>query len=124
MVQEYERDIILPPPEFRDRPIPAPRTRRRPIPLPASRTKIERTSEPLRDHAELCEISIRNNKDPQLSETREALQIHIRDLLGRKRGLKFIETLVVKFEKTVDDEGISKTVKPKSSLTKWKSLKG
>lgn len=42
MVQDYEQNIILPPPEFRDdyKPIPAPRTKR---PVPTPRTKIERT---------------------------------------------------------------------------------
>ena len=39
MVQEYENNIIPPPPEFRDKPIPTPRTKKQ-KPVPAPRTKI------------------------------------------------------------------------------------
>ena len=42
MVEDYEENIILPPPEFRDdyKPIPAPRTYK---PVPTPRTNIEQT---------------------------------------------------------------------------------
>ena len=39
MVQEYENNIIPPPPEFRDKPVPASRTKTQ-KPVPAPRTKI------------------------------------------------------------------------------------
>ena len=39
MVQEYENNIIPPPPEFRDKPVPAPRTKTQ-KPVPAPRAKI------------------------------------------------------------------------------------
>ena len=47
MVQDYEDNIILPPPEFRDdyKPIPKPRTKK-PTPLP--RTKIEQVDKALK----------------------------------------------------------------------------
>ena len=39
MVQEYEYNIISPPPEFSDKPVPAPRTKTQ-KPVPAPMTKI------------------------------------------------------------------------------------
>ena len=40
MVQDYEENIIPPPPEFQDRPVPKPRTIKRPIPAPRSVKKM------------------------------------------------------------------------------------
>ena len=41
MVQDYEDNIILPPPEFRDdyKPVPKPRTIKRPVPTPRINVK-------------------------------------------------------------------------------------
>ena len=54
MVQDYEKNIILPPMEFSDKPVPAPRTKK-PVPaprskkpVPAPRTKIEQTAKALK----------------------------------------------------------------------------
>ena len=49
MVQQYEDNIIIPPPEFRDdyKPIPAPRTKKTlqaPIPTPRTKKTIRKTS--------------------------------------------------------------------------------
>ena len=48
MVQQYEENIILPPPEVRDRPIPKPRTKN-PLqaPIPTLRTKKQTTEKPV-----------------------------------------------------------------------------
>ena len=48
MVQQYEENIILPPPEFRDRPIPKPRTKK-PLqaPIPTLRTKKQTSEKPV-----------------------------------------------------------------------------
>ena len=68
MVEDYEDNIILPPPEFRDgyKPVPMPRTKqpvvKKPLPLP--RTKIEQVSKALKGYTKSYEISIKNNKDP------------------------------------------------------------
>ena len=53
MAKEYEENIILPPPEFRDnyKPVPAPRTKK-PMDkqVPAPRTKIEQTDKALKGY--------------------------------------------------------------------------
>ena len=106
MVKDYEDNIILPPPEFRDdyKPIPAPRTKK-PVPLP--RTKIEQVDKALKGYTKSFEISTKNNKDPlaQLQNTRKATAYHIKSILASMKGLKFIETLRVTFT-TISDGGI------------------
>ena len=101
MVKDSEDNIILPPPEFRDdyKPIPAPRTIRRPAPLP--RTKIEQLNKALKGYTESYNINIKNEKDPliQLQNTRTAIGNHLKSILESMKGLKFIETLEVKFIK-------------------------
>ena len=71
LVHDYEKNIILPPKEFRDgyKPVPMPRTKK-PIPLP--RTKIEQTNKALKGYTKSFEINIKNNKDPlmQLQNTK------------------------------------------------------
>ena len=115
MVQDYEKNIILPPIEFRDgykpvpatrtkKPVPAPRTKK---PVPAPRTKIEQTG-----YTKSYEINIKNNKDPlmQLQNTRKAVANHIENILISMKGLKFAETLRVTFEKeTGHEERVIKT---------------
>ena len=110
MVQEYEDNIILPPPEFRDdyKPVPKPRTIK-PVPLP--RTKIEQVAKALKGYVESFKISIKNNEDPldQLQSTRRAIETHIVSLVASMKGLKFVETLKVTFKKLVNDEIVYKT---------------
>ena len=111
MVQDYEKNIILPPIEFRDgyKPVPATRTKK---PVPAPRTKIEQTSKALNGYTKSYEISIKNDKDPlvQLNSTRKGLVYHITSVLTSMKGLKFAETLRVTFEKeTGHEERVIKT---------------
>ena len=115
------------------RPVPAPRTKK-PIPLPRNnnkalynvvqtpssskkpiptpRTVIEPTAKALKGYTHSYEISIKNNKDPlvQLQNTRKAMAIHIENMLASMKGIKFLETLRVTFEKTTGrEERIIKT---------------
>ena len=89
MVQDYEDNIIQPPPEFRDdyKPTPKPRTKK-PTPLP--RTKIEEFDKALKGYTKSFEINIKNNKDPliQLQNTRLALKYYIIKTLTSMKGLK------------------------------------
>ena len=121
MVQDYEENIIAPPPEFRDdyKPIPKPRAMK-PIPLP--RTKIEQVAKALKGYTKSFEIGIKNNKDPlaQLQNTRKAVEHHIVKILTPMKGLKFVETLRVTFKKMVKDKTEYKTAhfnsKPKTII--------
>ena len=110
MVQDYEDNIILPPPEFRDdyKPTPKPRTKK---PVPAPRTKIEQVAKALKGYTESFEIGIKNNKDPlaQLQNTRKDVEYHIIKILTSMKGLKFVETLIVTFKKLTKDEIVYKT---------------
>ena len=115
MVKDYEDNIILPPPEIRDgyKPVPMPRTKqplvKKPVPLP--RTKIEQASKALKGYTKSYEISIKNDKDPlvQLQNTRKGVESHIKDILTSMKGIKYIETLKVTFEKMSSGELVSKT---------------
>ena len=111
MVSDYEENIIPPPLEFRDgyKPVPASRTK---IPIPLPRTKIDQKKRALKGFTKSYEISIKNSKDPlvQLQNTRKAVANHIENLLISMKGLKFVETLRVTFEKqTGREERIIKT---------------
>ena len=130
MVRDYEENIIPPPLEFRDgyKPVPVPRTKR-PVaaprtkipvaaprmikkPVPAPRTIIQETNKALKGFTKSYEINIKNSKDPlmQLQNTRKAVAIHIEKILKSMKGLKFVETLRVTFEKqTGREEKIIKT---------------
>ena len=115
IVQDYEENIILPPVEFRDdyKPIPKPRSKqlvvKKPIPMP--RTKIEQTERALKGFTKSYEIGIKNNKDPsiQMQNTRKATEYHINKLLNEMKGLKYVETLKVTFEKNSDNEIVEKS---------------
>ena len=82
MVQSYEDNIILPPPEFRDdhKPTPAPRKLKNFKPVPLTRTKIEETNKALKGYTKSYEINIKFKKDPlrQLQSTRSAIEFHIK----------------------------------------------
>ena len=113
MAKEYEENIILPPPEFRDnyKPIPTPITKK-PMdkPVPASRTKIEQTDKALKGYTKSFEINIKNNKDPlaQMQNTRKAIEHSVISLLNEMKGLKYVETLKVTFEKNSGNEIVEK----------------
>ena len=56
MAREYEENIILPPPKFRDyKPMTTPRTKRHIVkqPVPTPRTKIEQTENALKGYTKL-----------------------------------------------------------------------
>ena len=111
MAQDYEDDIILPPPEFRDdyKPVPMPRTIKTVKPTP--RTQINQVDKALKGYTQSFEIGIKNNKDPllQLQNTKKAVEYHINTLLNEMKGLKFVETLKVTFLKMTGDDIIYKT---------------
>ena len=113
MAKEYEENIFLPPPEFRDnyKPIPTPRTKK-PMdkPVPAPRTKIEQTDKALKGYTKSFEINIKNNKDPlaQMQNTRKAIEHSVISLLNEMKGLKYVETLKVTFEKNSGNEIVEK----------------
>ena len=115
MAKEYEENIILPPPEFRDnyKPVPAPRTKQNPVkkPVPTPRTKIEQTDKALKGYTKSYEISIKNNKDPlpQMQNTRKAIEHRVITLLNEMKGLNYVETLKVTFSKMSDGETVIKT---------------
>ena len=114
MAKEYEENIILPPPEFRDnyKPVLAPRTKQHTVkkPVPTPRTKIEQTDKALKGYTKSYEISIKNNKDPlaQMQNTRNATEHRVITLLNEMKGLKYVETLKVTFSKMSDGETVIK----------------
>ena len=109
MVKQYEDNIILPPQEFRDnyKPIPTPRTKK---PVPTPRTIIKQTDKALKGFTKSFEIGIRNNKDPliQMQNTRKAIEQRVITLLNEMKGLKYVETLKVTFNKMSDGEIVIK----------------
>ena len=119
MVQDYEQQAVPVASLRTKRPVAAPRTKipvaapsssKKPIPTP--RTVIEPTAKALKGYTHSYEISIKNNKDPlvQLQNTRKAMAIHIENMLASMKGIKFLETLRVTFEKTTGrEERIIKT---------------
>ena len=113
MAKEYEENIILPPPEFRDnyKPVPAPRTYKPRRPIPTPRTKIEQTDKALKGYTKSYEINIKNNKDPlsQMQNTRKAIEHRVITLLNEMKGFKYVETLKVTFEKNSGDEMVEKS---------------
>ena len=122
MVQQYEDNVISPPPQFRDdyKPIPAPRTKK-PLqaPIPASRTKktvpekrtiISQVEKALKGYTKSFDVELRDNKDPllQLQKSRRAVEYLFNNLLVQTKGFKFVETLQVKFVKHSNDKNILK----------------
>ena len=65
------------------------------------RFQIKQVNKPLKGYATSYEISIRNDRDPlfQLQNTIKAIETHIEGILASMKGLKFVETLKVTFEK-------------------------
>ena len=122
MVQQYENNIILPPPEFQDRykPFPTPRTKKplqAPIPtqrtkkpVPEKRTIISQVEKALKGYTQSLDIQLRDEKDPliQSQKSRRAIEYLFKNLLVQTKGFKFVETLQVKFVKHSNDKKILK----------------
>ena len=126
MVQQYEDNIIIPPPEFRNdyKPIPAPRTKKplqAPIPtprtkkpsekpVPEKRTIISQVEKALKGYTQSFDVELRDKKDPllQLQKSRRAVEYLFNNLLVQTKGFKFVETLQVKFIKYSNDKKILK----------------
>ena len=126
MVNEYEDNIISPPPEFIDdyKPIPAPRTKKplqAPIPtprtkkpsekpVPEKRTIISQVEKALKGYTQSFDVELRDKKDPllQLQKSRRAVEYLFNNLLVQTKGFKFVETLQVKFVKHSNDKKILK----------------
>ena len=126
MVKEYEDNIILPPPKFRDdhKPIPLPRTKKpsqAPIPtprtkkpsekpVPEKRTIISQVEKALKGYTQSFDVELRDKKDPllQLQKSRRAVEYLFNNLLVQTKGFKFVETLQVKFVKHSNDKKILK----------------
>ena len=122
MVQQYEDNIIIPPPEFRDdyKPIPAPRTKKTlqaPIPtprtkkpVPEKRTIITQVEKALKGYTQSFEVELRDEKDPlvQLQKSRKAIENLFKNLLVQTKGFKFVETLQVKFVKHSNNKKVLK----------------
>ena len=101
MVKQYEDNIIQPP-------VPAPRTKK---PVPTPRTIIKQTDKALKGFAKSYEINIRNNRDPlaQMQDTRNGAERQLTTLLNEMKGLKYVETLKVTFEKISADVIVEKS---------------
>ena len=130
MVQQYEDNVISPPPQFRDdyKPIPLPRTKKplqapiptprtkKPLqaPIPTPRTKkpsekrtiISQVEKALKGYTKSFDVELRDKKDPllQLQKSRRAVEYLFNNLLVQTKGFKFVETLQVKFVKYSNDK--------------------
>ena len=78
----------------------------RPQPIPAPRTKTMEKSKALKGYTKSYEIAIKNDKDilEQLQNTRLAISRFFEKILNQNKGFKFVETIVVNFEKLKTDE--------------------
>ena len=115
MVKQYEDNIIQPPAEFRDnyKPVPAPRTKKNAVkkPVPTPRTIIQQKDKALKGYTKSFEIDIKNNKDPlaQMQNTRKAIEQRAINLSDEIKGLKYVETVKVTFNKISDGEIVEKS---------------
>ena len=78
----------------------------RPIPAPP-RTKImEKSKKALKGYTKSYEIAIKNDKDvlEQLQNTRLVTSPFFEKILNQTKGFKFVETIVVNFEKLKNGE--------------------
>ena len=121
MVQQYEDNIISPPPKFRDdykpipppkfrddyKPIPTPKTKKpSEKPVPEKRTIISQVEKALKGYTQSFDVELRDKKDPliQLQKSRRAVEYLFNNLLVQTKGFKFVETLQVKFVKHSNDK--------------------
>ena len=107
LIRYFENNNLYKPP----RPIPAPRTKKQqpqpqPQPIPPPRTKITEKSKALTGYTKSYEIAIKNDKDvlEQLQNTRLATSRFLEKILNQNKGSKFVETIVVNFEKLKNGE--------------------
>ena len=79
---------------------------RQPRPIPAPRTKITEKSKALKGYTKSYEIAIKNYKDilEQLQNSRLAISRFFEKVLNQNKGFKFVETIVVNFEKLKNGE--------------------
>ena len=113
-------DIILQPPkQFRDRP---PKPTRNPPPIPqveekkhitdVPSSKIRELNQALKGHAKSYGIELQDNLNPlnHFTKTKALVESHLESLLKDMKGLKFIQTLEVTFEKETIDSKTGKRV--------------
>ena len=100
--KSINEDLILPPPD-RYKPIPKPRT---------DRPKIKEVNRALKGHAKSYDIELQDNLYPlnHFTKTKALVESHLENLLKDMKGLKFIETLEVTFEKDTNDSKTGKRV--------------
>ena len=99
------------------KPIPKPRTDR-PLQIP----KINELNQALKRHAKSYEIELQDNLNPlnRFTKTRPQTESHLEDLLKTMKGLKFIETLEVTFEKdTIDSKNWEVRKYLQNSILQW-----
>ena len=101
LIRFFENNNLYKPP----RPTPAPRTKKeqpqpQPRPIPAPRTKIMEKSKALKGYTKLYE----NHYKKQLQKTRLAISRFFEKILNQNKGFKFVETIVVYFEKLKNGE--------------------
>ena len=105
MVKQYQDNII--------QPVPAPRTKKNAVkkPVPTPRTVIKQIDKALKGFVKSYEIDLRNDKDPliQMQNTRKGVERQLSILLNEMKGLKYVETLKVTFEKISSDVIIEKS---------------
>ena len=89
------------------KPIPKPRTDR-----PFQISKIKELNRALKGHAKSYEIELQDNLNPlnHFTKTRPQTESHLEELLKTMKGVKFIETLEVTFEKDTIDSKTGKHV--------------
>lgn len=105
--EEARCPIRTPTRRTQDRPIPAPRTKKQ-QPVPAPRTKINEKRRALNGFTKSYEIELRSNRDAivEFQNTRLAISRLFSTMLNNMKGFKFVETIVVIFNKRKDDKTI------------------
>ena len=88
------------------------------------RTNITQIQNALKNSTKSFSVDIIDNKDPlnQLTETKKVIEHLLNKELGTLKGIKYLETLKITFEKQLEDEGIMKTayfnIKAKTIINK------
>ena len=95
LIRYFENNNLYKPPiTKKQQPQPQPR------PIPAPRTKIMEKSKALKGYTKLYE----NHYKKQLQKTRLAISRFFEKILNQNKGFKFVETIVVNFEKLKNGE--------------------
>ena len=81
-------------------------------PVRTARAKIEQTSKALIGYTKSFETGVSDNKDllRQLMDTGKTIQTHLMKHVDKMKGLNFVETLSVTFEKYTEDSIIITTI--------------